>query len=211
MRKRWGAFALFLALATAAFGSLEAAEPTYLFEWVSRTRESTGRLTLFADHTLVRKLAAGKSADIRKRKLSNEEYDYYVAYFSDPQSLQAAGNYRSGSTGDLLSVCEVTFQLPGGKTWRMSYDSLSSLTFEAVRVRSALEGLYDSFGKVLPSPADFAPEKMPPGTILHRRDGASFRVIRVDADHGMVELQGLNEPYSLFLKIDDLRFTFLAP
>lgn len=201
--------AILLALAISA--PLAAAEPTYLFEWVSRTRESTGRLTLFTDRTLVRKLTAGKAVDMKKRKLSEEEYDYYAAYFSDPQSLRAAGSYESGTTGDLLSVCEVTFQLPGGKKWKMSYDTLSTLTFEAVRVKSALEGLYDSFGKVLPSPTDFSPDKMPPGTILRRRDGARFRVIRVDGDHGMVELQGVNEPYTLFLRIDDLRFTFLAP
>ena len=208
--RRLAASAACLALLAAA-ARLRAAAPTYLFEWVSRTNDTSGRLTLFADRTLVRKLTSGKQTDMKKRKLSQEEYDYYVAYFNDPQSLRAAGSYESGTTGALLSVSEATFVTPEGGKWKLSFDSLSSLTFEAMRVKSALEGLWDSFGKVLPSPSDFAPEKIPPGTVLHRRDGARFRVLHVDDSRGMVELQGVEEPYTLFLKIDDLRFTFSAP
>lgn len=211
MRARVAGAAFAAAVGILSASPASAGEPTYLFEWIARTRETVSRLTLFSDRTLVRKTALGKQSDIKKRKLSVEEYDYYAAYFSDPESLRAAGSHESGATGDLLSISEVSFQLPDGRKWRMSFDSLSSLTFEAVRVKSALEGLYDSFGKVLPSPSDFSPEKMPAGTILRRRDGARFRVVHVDPDRSVVELHGLEEPYSLFLKIDELRFTFWPP
>jgi hypothetical protein len=208
------AAAWLLVLAAGAAAPVRTAQgqgTTDLFEWVSKAAGSQMRLTLFFDHTLVRKTTGGGSTALKKRLLSPEEYDYYARFFSEPDSTRGAGSFESGMTGDMVAESVATFHLPDGRTWRMSWDSFSAFSIEAMRVRAALLGLRDSFGKVLPSPGDFAPDKIPPGTVLRRRDGAEFRVMNIDATGGMVELRGINEPYSEFLKIDDLRYTFAAP
>jgi hypothetical protein len=46
---------------------------------------------------------------------------------------------------------------------------------------------------------------------LKRFDGVLFRVRRVDTLKGVVELEGVNEPYSEFRKLEDLRFLFAPP
>jgi hypothetical protein len=200
-----------LTVALALAAPAAAGEPTYLVEWTSRSSSGFSRLTLFYDHTLVRKAVSEGREEIKKRRLSDEEYDYYVGYFGDPDLLRAAGPHPSGTAGDFLVVSEVTFCPPGGKSWSLSFDSFSGLGYETLRIKSALVNLADSFGKVLPSPADFAPEKIPLGTILRRRDGALFKVTGIDPYAKMVELRGELEPYSIFMKIDDLRFIFHAP
>ena len=51
----------------------------------------------------------------------------------------------------------------------------------------------------------------PPGTLLQRFDGALFRVAHLEKDTGFVEIEGVNEPYSQWIKIEELRFQFAPP
>ena len=198
---------LALLLAAAVSG-----EPTFYFEWIARSGDASTRLTLFNDRTLVRKTKAGKETAVERRKLSEEEWSHYVEYFAQARrDLGGDASQSSGLTGDFESSSRAVFRPPGAREWTFSFDSFSALSLPAARIRTALEGLRDSFGKVLPSPDDFAPEKIPVGTVLTRVDGHRFRVRRLDADARMVELEGVDEPYSLFVKIADLRFTFKAP
>ena len=47
--------------------------------------------------------------------------------------------------------------------------------------------------------------------LLKRFDGAVFRVTKLEKEKGFVEIRGVNEPYSQFVKIEELRFQFSAP
>ncbi len=49
------------------------------------------------------------------------------------------------------------------------------------------------------------------GTLLKRFDGAVFRITLLDEARGIVELQGVSEPFSYFRKIEELRFFFEPP
>ena len=79
------------------------------------------------------------------------------------------------------------------------------------RTRSALEGLKELFLSPLAPPSRFAPEFLEPGTLLRRFDGEVFRVTRLQRDTGFVEIVGVTEPYSQFVKIEELRYRFLPP
>ena len=50
-----------------------------------------------------------------------------------------------------------------------------------------------------------------PGTLLKRFDGAVFRVRRLEKEKGFVEIVGVIEPYSQFVKIEELRYQFSPP
>ena len=57
----------------------------------------------------------------------------------------------------------------------------------------------------------FTADRIPPGTLLKRFDGAVFRVRQLLPEKGLVELEGVREPYSEFRKIEELRFQFSPP
>ncbi len=57
----------------------------------------------------------------------------------------------------------------------------------------------------------FHPDLLQPGTLLRRFDGAVFQVRRLEKASGFVEIVGVTEPYSQFLKIEELRFQFAPP
>ena len=206
------AIALALGAVFAGGFAAGAGEPTYYFEWIARSGAATTRLTLFTDRTLVRKTKDGDRTHVDRRVLSEEEYAHYLAYFAEAKRTAGGRlDFDSGLAGDFQVNSKAEFRPPGQPNWTFRFDSFSPLSLEASRIKTALEGLRDSFGHVLPSPGDFAPDKIPPGTVLTRLDGKRFRVHRVDRDAGVVELEGIDEPYSLFVKIENLRFTFKAP
>ena len=189
-----------------------ATAPTYVAEWVSRTHDASQRVTLFADGVLVRKSTGpdGKT-EMKKRKLAPAELDSYVAIFRAPEAEQGAGSFESGMGGDEVVHSVITVTRRDGHPWTIAFDTFAAVTPEAQRIRAAMEDLRDSFGKARASAGDFPPEKLVPGAILRRRDGAEFRVVRFDERAGVVELKGLDEPYSQFYRLDSLAATFLPP
>jgi len=185
--------------------------PTYIAEYVQRTAKDAERVTLFADGVLVRKTTTGGKVEMKKRKLAPAELESYVGVFRAPEVEEAAGTFESGMSGDELPHFRITVTKSDGHTWAIAFDALAALTPGAQRIRSAVEDLRDSFGKPHAAPGDFPPDKLVPGTILRRRDGAEFRVVRFDEHAGFVELKGLDEPYSQFFKLDRLAASFLPP
>jgi hypothetical protein len=200
------------ALAASLAASASPGPPTYLVEWVSHTGEAMQRVTLFSDGVLVRKSkAADGKIEMKKRKLAPSEYDSYVAIFRTPEASEAAGVFESGMSGDGVVHSVITVTNPDGGTWTLSFDSFAGLTPQAYRLRTALEDLRDSFGRLHASSGDFPAEKLVPGAILHKRDGKEFRIVRFDERAGVVEVRGLDEPYSQFFKLETLPQTFLPP
>jgi hypothetical protein len=185
--------------------------PTYVAECVVRTGAAMERVTLFSDGVLVRKSTADGKTEMKKRKLAPAELRSYVDVFRAPGVEEAAGMFESGMSGDELPHSLITVTRAEGRPWTIAFDALSALTPEAQRIRSAMQDLRDSFGQPRASPGDFPPEKLVPGTVLRRRDGAEFRIVRFDERAGVVELKGLDEPYSQFYKLDRLAASFLPP
>ncbi len=192
--------------------SSSAGGSTYLFEWTTRTGAALRRLTLFTDRVLVRKSTGedGKS-EMKKRKLSDDEYAFYEKFLKDSESESAAGNFETGLSGDRSARSVVSVAPPDAAKWSFSFDSFSSLSSAAAGVKAALEGLADSFGKVLPNESDFPVEKLIPGTVLRRRDGQEFRIVHVDEDSKVLEMRAVGQPYSRFFEWKSLRFSFFPP
>src|SRR6185295_14501323 len=103
------------------------------------------------------------------------------------------------------------FVKPDGSRKQLRFDELSALPAGASAVRSSLEGLRLTFLSPLAPASRFTPETLPAGTILRRFDGALFRVRQILSEKGVVELEGVREPYTEYKKIDELRFQFEPP
>jgi hypothetical protein len=194
-----------------------ASKPTFCVEWVRQSREGYERITLFRDRSVVwktvAKTEAGESAtnEVRRKTLAPEEVDFYCTYFARPEFWELSEDLRTGLTGEFTSQSSVTFTRPDGARKRLRFDELSALSAGAAALRSALEGIRTVFTNPLAPASRFTADAVPPGTILKRFDGAVFRVVRLEKESGFVEIKGVSEPYSQFVKLEELRFQFSPP
>lgn len=200
-----------LALGSARLRGADPVPPTFCAEWVEQSREGYERLTLFVDRSVVWKRNRGGSEQFKRQRLPPEEAKFYCDYFRGNDIWAGPEELRSGLTGDFVKQSVVTLARADGTRKEIRFDELSAMTPESAALRSSLEGLKGIFTSPLAPSSRFTPENIPPGTILKRFDGVLFRVRRIEAGKGVVELEGVSEPYSEFRKIEQLRFLFAAP
>ena len=192
-------------------GGPKAAAPTFCAEWIRQSRQGYERFTVFTDRTLVWKTVRDGADEIRRRKLDPPELAFYCEYFTRPEVWELPEDLRTGLTGDFTAQSSLTLAKADGTRKQVRFDDLTALPADAASLRAALEGLKLLFLSPLAPPSRFTPETLSPGTYLKRFDGVVFRVRRILKEKGMVELEGVREPYSEFKKIEDLRFQFSPP
>lgn len=203
---------LVLTLSLGALASPARAKPTFCVEWVRDSREGYERITLFGDRTVVWKtVATGGGEEVRRKTLTPEELDFYCNYFTRAEVWSLPDDLRTGLTGEFASQSSIVAARKDGSVKRVQFDELSALSADAAALRSALDGLKSIFTNPLAPASRFTADVLPPGTLLKRFDGAVFRVLRIEKEKGFVEIAGVNEPYSQFVKIEELRFQFSPP
>jgi hypothetical protein len=211
MIRRVAAFGLLLSALAAPGRTAPSEPPTYCAEWIQQSREGYERLTLFADRYVVWKRNRGGSEQFKRQRLTPDEAKFYCDYFRSDDIWNGTEDLRSGLTGEFIRQSVVRLARADGTRKEIRFDELSALTPETAALRSSLEGLKGIFTAPLAPPSRFSADNIPPGTILRRFDGVLFRVVRVDPQKGVVEIEGVREPYSEFRKIDELRFLFAPP
>jgi len=205
------AIALRALLAAAAMTAAPTSPPTFCAEWVEQSREGYERLTLFEDRTLVWKRQQAGGEQLKRQRLTPEEAKFYCDYLRSDDIWSSPEDLRSQVIGDLVKQSIVKLTRPDGSRHEIRFDEFSAMTPQSAALRSSLDGLRRIFTAPLAPATRFTAENIPPGTILKRFDGVLFRVRRVDSLKGVVELEGVNEPYSEFRKLEDLRFLFAPP
>jgi hypothetical protein len=185
--------------------------PTFCAEWVKQSSEGYERLTLFSDRTLVWKTRRGDIENVRRKTLDAEERRFYCDYFARVEFWDLPDDMRSGLTGQFVSESMLRLARPDGSVKGIRFDELSSLAPAAATLRSSLEGLKRSFAERIAPASRFTAATLSRGTLLKRFDGAVFRITLLDEARGIVELQGVSEPFSYFRKIEELRFFFEPP
>jgi hypothetical protein len=198
-------------LAAAAAMAAPSSPPTFCAEWVEQSREGYERLTLFEDRNLVWKRQQAGNEQLKRQRLTPEEAKFYCDYLRSDDIWSSPEDLRSQVIGDLVKQSVVTLTRPDGSRREIRFDEFSAMTPQSAALRSSLDGLRRVFTAPLAPATRFTAENVPPGTILKRFDGVLFRVRRVDSLKGVVELEGVNEPYSEFRKLEDLRFLFAPP
>ena len=185
--------------------------PTFCAEWVRQSNEGYDRLTVFRDGTLVWKASRNGKDELKRETLSAAELHFYCEFFAKPEFWEIPKDRRTGLTGQLASSSAVTLARANGDRVTLRYDEFSTDTAASSALRSALEGLKGLFLSPLPPATRFHPDLLSPGTLLKRFDGAVFQVRRLEKEAGFVEIVGVSEPYSQFVKIEELRYQFAPP
>jgi hypothetical protein len=205
----WVAFFFFAGVAARADAP---SSPSFCAEWIRQSREGYERVILFADQTLVWKTRrGGGQEDVRRKKLDAEESKFYCEYFGRSDFWSLAPDFRTRLNAEFVSESVITITRPDGSRKETRFDELSTLSPDAAALRAALEGLRALFTRTIAPQSKFTPETLSPGTLLTRFDGAIFRVRRIDLNKGVAELEGVSEPFSVFRKIEELRFQFQPP
>jgi len=187
------------------------AKPTVCVEWVRQSRPGFERISLFTDGAVVWKTVDAAGEQVRRKTVTPEELEFYCTYFSRNEIWALPEDLRTGLTGEFSADSVVTATRKDGSSKRIRFDELSALTPEAAALRSALEGLRTVFTNPLAPASRFTADLLPAGTLLKRFDGVMFRVVRIEKEKGFVEIAGVNEPYSQFVKLEELRFQFSPP
>jgi len=187
------------------------AGPTFCAEWVRQSSEGYERLTLFRDGNLVWKTHRSAKDDVRRETLDAKEAKFYCDFFAQTEFWDLPPDQRTGLAGELAGKSAVTLARPDGQRKNLRFDDLSTGSWAFSSLRNALEGLKGIFLSPLAPPSRYTAELLSPGTLLRRYDGRIFRVAHLEKDTGYVEVEGVNEPYSQWIKIDELRFQFAPP
>jgi hypothetical protein len=199
------------ALSPSGASDAAASKPTFCIEWVRQSREGYERVTLFSDSTVVWKTSDGGAEEVRRKNVSPDELTFYCSYFSRREFWDLPDDLRTGLTGEFAGQSSVTLARSDGLRKRVRFDDLSALSADAAGLRAALDGLKTIFTSPLAPASRFTADVLPTGTILKRFDGAIFRIRKLDREKGFVEIVGVNEPYSQFVKIEELRYQFSPP
>jgi hypothetical protein len=184
---------------------------TFCVEWIRQTREGYERITLFADRMLVWKTSRDGKEDILRKQLAADELTFYCDYFSSDESFAIPSDMRTGLSGEFAPTSSITLARADGLQKKIRFDDFSPLTAQAAGIRAALEGLKTMLTSPLAPASRFAPEVLAVGQILKRFDGAYFRIRTLEKEKGIVEIEGVREPYREFRRIEDLRFQFSPP
>jgi hypothetical protein len=168
-------------------------------------------VTLFRDGTLVWKVSRDGRDRLDKHELPAEEVTFYCDFFAKPALWAEPADWRSMITSGMNAQAQVIVTRPDGSRKEFRFDELSALSPEVAAMRNALEGLKGVILAPLAPLSRFDREALPIGLVLRRFDGTLFRVRRVDEVRDVVEIEGVNDPYTLFIPRVDLRFQFEPP
>jgi hypothetical protein len=185
--------------------------PTFCAEWIRQSSAGYDRLTLFRDGMLVWKTSHDGEDTVKRQPLAAPERKFYCEFFARQDFRDLPRDLRTRLTADLASSSSVTLARSDGSRVTVRFDELSAGPAALSELRAALEGLKNIFLSPLAPESRFAPDLLAPGTLLKRFDGAMFRVQSLERETGFVEIVGVTEPYSQFVKIEELRYRFSPP
>jgi hypothetical protein len=166
-------------------------------------------LTLFANGTVRLRERVAERQDMLLAELEKNELEGFVARLRDID-LSEADSLRSGITGEWISQCGLTLSLPDLPKIFFRYGRFDVLphALETVRVvLGDLETLARTRAVHGELPKNYEPK---PGDFVRRSDGELFEVISFTSDGRGVELNGINQPVTIYVALADFRSVFVA-
>jgi hypothetical protein len=166
-------------------------------------------LTLFANGTVRLRERVGERETMLLAELERSEIDGFVARLLEVD-LSEAESLRSGITGEWISQCGLTLSLPDRPAVFFRYGRFDALpnALETVRVvLTEVETLARTRAVHGALPESYEPK---PGDFVRRGDGELFEVIALTSDGKGVELNGINQPVTIYVALADFRSVFVS-
>ena len=142
-------------------------------------------------------------------ELSPEELEGYLERFRRENLTESSETAELSVGGAWVEECSLQLRLEGQPSRNLTfgrYDSLSLGTAQLVRIARELLDRVDRNEALEPAfPPDYLPAT---GDVLERFDGFLYEVVRYTIDGGGVELEGIDQPVTIYINRDNLEVEF---
>ncbi|HVS02654.1 MAG TPA: hypothetical protein VMT16_07790, partial [Thermoanaerobaculia bacterium] len=149
----------------------------------------------------------GKIAEMRLGELTRGELEGYLRRMAE-EDLSEVDDTRLGPSGEWVEQCTLRLHLLEGEPRELRYSRYDSLPLALSRLTTMAEELAPRTlargGYALP--AGYRPQ---PGDLLRRADGVLFEVVAFTSDGKGVELQGVDQPLTVFARPEELPQQFV--
>lgn len=169
-----------------------------------RTTTSRRQLTLFANGTVRLRDGSGATRTLRLAELGTSELEAYVARLAAIAFDDLAPQSR-GLEGDLVESCRIELALPEASERVWEFDKFDTLPLGLEHVLLVLDDLLAEVEGVRQTQARARGYTPQIGDIVvRRRDGARFEVLGFTLEGTGVELEGIDQPITVFILEDDI-------
>jgi hypothetical protein len=171
-------------------------------------RSQLGRwaVTLFANGTVRRR----QDEEILLTELTPEELGAYLRRLAG-EDLSETDPDSSSVDGEWVERCALELALPEQRARNFTFARYASLSLALSRVVAIARELGERAER-----EDLATRHLPvdykarQGDVLERRDGVLYEVVGFTSDSRGVELEGVEQPFTLYVRVEDLRREFVA-
>lgn len=207
-------------LGTLAASSVSAETPhdrsLEVVDYDCRTDIGQRRVTLFGNGTvrvwtgLERGLESDEELEMQLGELSPEEREGYLNRLAQVDLSEANSFAAPSARGEWVNRCRFRLDLEGDgvdRIWEWGeFDSLpmSLATLKRIAEEIGLEAIPV---RRFSLPSDYEPRL---GDVLERTDGARFEILGWTWDKKGLELQGIDEPLTIYLRPDEIRDGFVT-
>ena len=165
---------------------------------------SRRELTLFANGTL--RLKAGRPGEegMSLAELGPDELESAMVLLAEID-LDETDPATVGPEGEWVERCLLELRLPGEAPVERRFKRFDSLPLALARALAVVDGLAAGIEEPRGGPGDRGPARLPigyepeAGDLLRHADGTLYEVIAFTADGEGVELQGVEQPLTLYL------------
>lgn len=160
-------------------------------------------VTLFANGTIRLREGEGPA---RTMRLAELPLDVLQAYVNRLEEIDLSETESGLPEVELKWVgrCEIELGIGDGEPRVFQFGTFDSLSLALSRVNSIVGELVEEAEERTPKghlPRDYKPRA---GDVLVRADGARFKVIGYTSDKNGIELQGVDQPLTIYVPADDM-------
>ena len=159
--------------------------------------------TLFANGTI--RLREGEGPE-RKMRLAELPYDVLRDYVNRLEEIDLSETESGIPEGELqwIGHCEIELGRGEEEPKIFQFGRYESLSLALSRVNTIVDELVVEADERIPKgrlPRDYQPRA---GDVLVRADGSRFKVIGYTADKNGIELQGIDQPLTIYVQAEDM-------
>lgn len=160
-------------------------------------------VTLFANGTI--RLREGEEPE-RSMRLGELPRDVLEAYVNRLEEIDLTETSTGLPETELkwIGHCEIQLDLGDGEPRVFHFGRFESLSLALARVNGLVDELVVEVEERMPRgnlPRDYVPRA---GDVLVRADGARFRLIGYTSDKNGIELQGIDQPLTIYVPVEDV-------
>ncbi len=175
-------------------------------------RSEVGRraVTLFANGTLRLREGPPRGEEVRLLELGEEDLTAYLNRLA-AEDLGETDSVATGAEGPWVEHCKLVLALPNHAPRHFAFDRYASLSLALSRVVAVLREMEDKVDSANLRERTLREGYVPArGDVLERPDGARFRVVGFTGDKKGIELEGLDQPITMYVALDQVPAAFSA-